>query len=295
MKSRLANDLFSFVTVVSSGGFSKAAKNLDISPSVLSKRIARLESQLGVNLLRRTTRSIQLTETGERCFEEIKLLRNQFEEVIQKIKLGQHAPQGKLRIASTASFAQAHLEEALWEFRELYPQIKLELILGQPSVRLMEKNIDVGIFIREVPDSRLVAKKIGVRKLVVCSSPEYFEKHGIPKKPNDLLKHNCLIYRSDNKMDLWKFKNTQVNVTGNFSANSSQLLMQAAIRGKGIVKISGYLVSQALKEKKLVSILEEYCPRDISIYAAYPYARYPSLTVKAFIDFLVKRFRGRFQ
>jgi DNA-binding transcriptional LysR family regulator len=295
MKNRLPNDLFSFVDVVSAGSFTKAAKAMDISPSVLSKRIARLETHLGVNLLKRTTRTIQLTDTGERCFEEIKLLRNKFEEVLQHIHQGQHAPQGKLRIASTASFAQTHLEEALWEFRELYPKIKLELILGQPSIRLMEKNIDVGIFIRDVPDSRLVAKKIGARKLVVCASPDYFKKHGVPKKPKDLLSHNCLLYRAENKNDPWKFKNTQVNVSGNFSANSSQLLLQSALRGKGIVKLSGYLVSQSIKEHKLVSVLEDYCPRDISIYAAYPYARYPSVTVKALIDFLVKRFRGRFQ
>ncbi|HEV2613285.1 MAG TPA: LysR substrate-binding domain-containing protein [Gammaproteobacteria bacterium] len=295
MKSHLPSDLFAFAQVVAAGGFTKAAKSLDISPSVLSKRIARLESELGVDLLKRTTRTIRLTETGERCLTEIQAMQRQFEEILQKIKRNQHIPEGKLRIASTASFAQTHLEIALWEFHALYPKIKIELVLGQSSIRLMEKNIDVGIFIRDVPDSRLVAKKIGVRKLVVCASPDYFKKHGTPKKPKDLLEHNCLLYRFENKNDLWKFKNTEVNVSGNFSANSSQVLLQAALRGKGIVKLSGYLVSQAIKEKKLESVLEDYCPRDISIYAAYPYARYPSLNVKAFIEFLDKRFRGRFQ
>jgi DNA-binding transcriptional LysR family regulator len=295
MKSRLANDLFTFVNVVSAGGFTKAAKMLDISPSVLSKRLARLETDLGVSLLKRTTRTLRLTETGERCFEEIQALQTQFGEIIQKIKMGQHTPQGKLRIASTASFAQTHLEAAIWEFQELYPQIKIDLVLGQPTVRLMEKNIDIGIFIRDVPHSRLIAKKIGVRKLVVCASPEYLKTHGTPKKPHDLLEHNCLLYRAENKNDRWKFKTSEVTVSGNFSANSSQVLMQAAVRGKGIAKLSGYLVNQAIKEKKLVSVLEDYCPKDISIYAAYPYARYPSLNVKTFVEFLDKRFRGRLQ
>lgn len=295
MRSHLPNDLFAFAYVVNSGGFTKAAKILEISPSVLSKRIARLESDLGVNLLKRTTRTLQLTETGERCLQEIQILKTQFDEIVQKIKIGQQVPKGKLRIACTASFAQTHLEVALWEFQELYPDIKIDLVLGQPTVRLMEKNIDVGIFIRAVPDSRLIAKKIGVRKLVVCASPEYFKKYGIPKKPKDLSEHNCLLYRAESKHDVWKFKNTEVNVTGSFSANSSQVLMQAALRGKGIAKLSGYLVNQMIKENKLVSVLEECCPRDISIFAAYPYARYPSLNVKTFVEFLDKRFRGRLQ
>lgn len=295
MRSHLPNDLFAFAHVITAGGFTKAAKKLDISPSVLSKRIARLELDLGVNLLKRTTRTIRLTETGERCLQEIQLLQTHFDEIVQKIKMGQEVPQGKLRIASTASFAQTHLESALWEFHELYPSVKIDLVLGQPTVRLMEKNIDVGIFIRDVPDSRLIAKKIGVRKLVVCASPDYFKKHGVPKKPQDLLDHNCLLYKAENKHDLWKFKNTEVSVVGNFSANSSQVLLQAALRGKGIAKLSGYLVNQSIKEKKLVSVLEDFCPRDISIYAAYPYARYPSLNVKTFVEFLDKRFRGRLQ
>lgn len=294
MRNHLPNDLFTFAHVVNAGGFTKAAKMLDISTSVLSKRIARLEAHLGVDLLKRTTRTLRLTETGERCLNEVLVMKAQLEEILQNIKRGPSTPQGKLRIASTASFAQAHLEMAVSEFQELYPEVQIELVLGPSSVRLMEKNIDVGIFIRDVPDSRLVAKKIGVRKLVVCGSPDYFKKHGTPKKPKDLLKHNCLLYRFENKNDMWKFKNTEVNVSGNFSANSSQVLLQAAIRGKGIVKLSSYLTSEAIKEKKLVSILEEYCPRDISIYAAYPYARYPSINVKAFIEFLDKRFRGRF-
>jgi len=290
MKKHLPDDLFSFALVVDKGSFTKAAKSLGVSVSVLSKRVQRLESSLGVHLLQRTTREFRLTEMGKECYEEIKQLKTGFEEIIQKLKSRQVSPKGKLRVSAPASFSQV-LAPYVFEFMQHYPECEIEILLGQPSVRLLEKNIDIGIFIKEIPDSNLIAKKIGMRKIIVCASPDYLQKHGTPQTPLDLIHHCCLLYRAEKLKNEWRFQKTVVKVKGNFSANSSQMLMNAALAGKGIIKVPSFLVQDALKEKKLISVLDAHCPKDIGIYAAYSFTRHPSANVKVFIEFLVKRFK----
>ncbi len=297
MKNHLWSDLFSFVSIVDAGSFTKAAVELGLSPSVLSKRIRRLEGELKVSLLKRDTRKIFLTEAGKQCYDEVSRLRGEFEQVIETAAGSQHNPKGKLRISAPFSFGQLHLTSALFEFIEHYPDIQIELLLGQPSTRLIEKNIDIGIFIKQVPDSRLIAKQIGQRKITVCASPEYFKHNGLPQSPEELVHHNCLLYHGEKLSNNWRFQKSGkafcVEVDGNFSANSSQVLAQAAIEGKGIVKLPGYMVNQAVKEGKLVSILENYCPREMGIYAAYPFTRHPSAKVKILIDFLAQKFKDK--
>lgn len=297
MKNHLWSDLFSFVSIVDAGSFTKAAAELGLSPSVLSKRIRRLEGELKVSLLKRDTRKLFLTESGKQCYDEVSRLRGEFEQVIETAVGSQQNPSGKLRISAPFSFGQLHLTSALFEFMKLYPDIQIELLLGQPSTRLIEKNIDIGIFIKQVPDSRLVAKQIGCRKIIICASPEYFKRCGTPKMPEDLLRHNCLLYRAESLKNQWQFQKSgkifKVEVKGNFSANSSQVLAQAAIKGAGIAKLPGYMVNQAIREKKLISILENYCPHEMGIYATYPFTRHPSRNVKTLIDFLAKKFKDK--
>ncbi len=297
MKNHLWSDLFSFVSIVDAGSFTKAAAELGLSPSVLSKRIRRLEGELKVGLLKRDTRKLFLTEAGKQCYAEVSRLRGEFQQVIETAVGSQQNPSGKLRISAPFSFGQLYLASALFEFIDLYPHIQVELLLGQPSTRLIEKNIDVGIFIKQVPDSRLIAKQIGRRKITVCASPDYFKRCGVPQTPEELSHHNCLLYRAESFKNEWEFQKSGkvlgVAISGNFSANSSQVLAQAAIEGKGIVKLPGYMVSQAVREGKLTSILESYCPHEMGIYAAYPFTRHPSSKVKLLIDFLAKKFKDK--
>lgn len=297
MKNYLWGDLFTFVSIVDAESFTKAAAELGLSPSVLSKRIRRLEGELKVSLLKRDTRKIFLTESGRQCYDEVSRLRGEFEQVIETAIGSQQNPSGKLRISAPFSFGQLHLTSALFEFIDLYPGIQIELLLGQSSTRLIEKNIDVGIFIKQVPDSRLIAKQIGRRKIIVCASPDYLKRMGVPKVPEELSHYNCLLYRGENLKNTWRFQKSGkafgVEVHGNFSANSSQVLAQAAIEGRGIVKLPGYMVNRAVREKKLASILENFCPREMGIYAAYPFTRHPSLKVKILIDFLTEKFKDK--
>ena len=291
MKNSIPTDLFSFAAIAGAGGFTKASKELGVSASVLSKRIERLETDLGVSLLQRTTRTVRLTDAGQKCYDEIISLRSGFKNIIERIRENHETPQGTLRVSTLSSFASTQLEPALWGFMGRFPQIKLELVLGQPNVRLMENNIDVGIFIKEVPDSRLIVKKIGSRKMVVCASPAYIEKQGAPKKPESLVNHNCLLYRAESIKNQWRFKKNVVTVEGNFSVNSSQLLMKAALQGKGVAKLPGYLVEHSVRDGRLVSLLDDHCPKDIGIYAAYAYSRQLSPNVKVFVDFLTGYFQ----
>lgn len=289
-------DLLSFVAVVSAGTFTAAGSQLGISHSVLSKRIKRLEAKLGIQLLNRTTRQLHLTEAGERVFRECEQIKENIEGIILELGQLQEEPQGILRVHAPMSFGQLHLAQAVSDFIQRYPKIQIELILGNSTINLLENGIDVGIFIKELPDSSLIARRIGLRRMHVCGSPEYFAKHGMPKTPDDLSSHNCLLYQLQPQTQKWLFNSpagdSWVKVSGNLRMNSSQALAHAAVSGLGIVKLPGYMVTREIQSGKLISILKQYCPKDIGIYATYPHTKYPNKKVKVFIDFLADRFSG---
>lgn len=296
MKRYLLADLFSFVAVIHAGSFTQAAKQLGVTHSVLSKRIKRLEEQLKTTLLNRTTRQLHLTSAGQRIFQKCENIKQDVDSVISNVNLLQEEPHEMLRIHAPMSFGQLHLASALSDFIKQYPRIQIELILGSHHLNLIEHAIDVGIYIKELPDSSLKARKIGMRSMLVCGSPEYFAKHGIPKKPQDLTKHNCLLYQLHSQQQKWRFRgpkgNILVKVKGNLSINSSQALASAAVAGLGIAKLPGYMINRELHQGKLISVLKEFCPKDIGIYAAYPYTKNSPVKVKLLTDFLAQRFDG---
>lgn len=296
MKRYMLADLLSFVTVASAGTFTAAGTQLGISHSVLSKRIKRLEEHLGIQLLSRTTRQLHLTDAGERVYRECEQIKQGLESVIAELGHLQEEPQGILRVHAPMSFGQLHLAQAIGDFIQHHPKIQIELILGNAPINLLEHGIDVGIFIKELPDSSLIARRIGLRRMHVCGSPEYFAKYGLPKTPEELSSHNCLLYQLQPQQQKWLFHSSKgdilVKVSGNLRINSSQALANAAVAGVGIVKLPGYMVNREIQSGKLISILKQYCPKDIGIYATYPYTQYPNLKVKVFIDFLADRFSG---
>ncbi len=296
MKRYVLSDLFSFVAVIHAGSFTKAAKQLGVTHSVLSKRIKRLEEQLKITLLNRTTRQLHLTSAGQRIFQECEMIKHDFDSVISNLNLLKEEPQEMIRIHAPMSFGQLHLSSALSDFIKQNPKMMVELILGSHHLNLIEHGIDVGIYIKELPDSTLKARKIGMRSMLVCGSPDYFAKHGVPKKPQELVNHNCLLYQLQTQQQKWRFRgpkgNSLVKVKGNLSINSSQALASAAVAGLGIAKLPGYMINRELHQGKLISVLKEFCPKDIGIYAAYPYTKNPPAKVKLLTDFLAHRFDG---
>ena len=304
MPDFIINDALTFVSVINEGSFAAAAKKQCISPSVLSKRISRLENQLQVQLIQRTTRSMSLTESGKIFYEHCKRINAEINEAATELLLHHKNPSGLLRINAPMSFGQVHLMPAVNDFIKLYPDIQIELILGSQYANFIHNGLDLAIFIKDLPNTHLIrSRKITVRSTGVFGAPSYFKNCGIPKTPSDLINHNCLIYQSepDNHLGIgqkfeWRFGNLEgkktVPVSGNLRINSSQALVKAAVAGIGLVKLSSFMVTEELKCGNLRSVLDDFCEHDIDIQAAYPNQRYLPSKVRVFIDYLVERFQS---
>jgi DNA-binding transcriptional LysR family regulator len=304
MTDFIIGDALVFISVAEEGSFAAAAKKLFISPSVISKRISRLENQLRVQLIQRTTRTMSLTESGDLFYEHCKRIKAEINDAADKVLQQHQIPSGLLRINVPRSFGQVHLIPAINEFLFLYPEMKIELIFGSQYANFIYKGLDLAIFINDLPNTSLLkSRKIAVRNNGVYGSPQYFERFGMPEIPDDLRKHNCLIYQSEpgNSLGIgqkheWRFyKNKEkliIPVSGNLRINSNQGLVKAAIAGVGLVKLSSFMVTEEIKTGKLLSILNNYCEHNINIHAAYPSQRYLPYKVRIFIDFLLERFNS---
>lgn len=302
MTDFIISDALVFLSVAEEGSFAAAAKKLFISSSVISKRISRLENQLRVQLIQRTTRTMALTESGQLFYEHCKRIKSEINDAADKIQQQHQIPSGLLRINAPMSFGQVHLIPAVNDFLALYPEMKIELILGSQYANFIYKGLDLAIFINDLPDTSLLkSRKIALRNSGVYGSPDYFARFGMPEIPEDLTQHNCLIYQSEpgNSLGIgqkheWRFYDEKekliIPVSGNLRINSNQGLVKAALAGVGLVKLSSFMVTEEVKAGRLISVLNDYCEHDINIHAAYPNQRYLPSKVRVFIDFLLERF-----
>jgi DNA-binding transcriptional LysR family regulator len=294
MTNLLLDDLMLFLTVVETKSFTAAADEWKVTKSVVSKRISRLEKQIGVQLLFRSTRKLSLSDTGERLYEHCQRIKHELEEAEMTLHQHKVTPHGVLRVNAPTSFSDLHLVGAVSAFMKKYPEVEVELLLGTLYEDLIESGIDCAFRIGEQPDSNLISKLIARRRMRVCASPEYLEKHSMPETPEDLRDHNCLLHRHSPTASTWVFnkkgKQSRIEVNGNFTASSSRSLEAAAVNGLGIVMLPGYVMTKDIQEKRLVSILEDYCPQNISIYVLYPNTSHLPPKVRAFIDFISQYF-----
>lgn len=306
MSDFIINDALAFVSVVDEGSFAAAAKKWCISSSVISKRISRLENQLRVQLIQRTTRSMALTESGQIFYERCKRIKAEINDAAADVLQHHQNPSGLLRVNAPMSFGQVHLVPAVNDFIVLYPDIQIELILGSQYASFIHNGLDLAIFIKDLPNTHLLkSRKITVRSTGVYGAPSYFKRFGLPQVPDELVKHNCLIYQSEpgNQLGIgqkyeWRFYNGKEKITipvsGNLRINSSQGLVKSALAGIGLAKLSSFMVTEEIKSGGLVGVLGNYWERDIDIHAAYPNQRYLPSKVKVFIDFLIERFRSEY-
>jgi len=304
MSEFIINDALTFVSVVDEGSFAAAAKKWFISSSVVSKRISRLESHLHAQLLQRTTRSLSLTESGQLFYAHWKRIKSEISDAEMEIMQHQQQPRGLLRINAPVSFGQVYLVPAVTDFIQLYPEIQIELLLGSQYAGFIYNGLDLTILIKDLPSSPLLkTHKITERTSGVYGSPAYFKQFGKPQEPEDLLKHNCLIYQSDpgNAFNLgqrheWSFIDKKnkltVPIKGNLRINSNPALVKAAVMGLGLAKLSSFLISEEVRRGALEEVLCDYREDPIGIHAAYPNQRYLSFKVKLFIDFLGERFQS---
>lgn len=288
-------EMHTFVRVVKAGSLSAAAERLNIAKSAVSRRLSELETRLGVQLLTRTTRRLNLTESGRQYYERCQTILTDMEEAELAITSGDIALRGTLRIAAPLSFGISHISPLLNEFLQLHPELKLDLDLNDRTLNFMEEDVDLAIRIGRLADSSLVARKLAPTRFIVCASPSYLAKYGEPRSPQELERHIGLNY-SYAESPSWHFirpDNTAITVRMNYRmrANNGDVLLKAAIDGLGILQTPGFIGAEAIQQGQLVPILTDYtCPSG-AIYAIYPQQRYLPQRIRVLIDYLVAGFK----
>jgi len=286
-----------FSKVVQGGSLSAAARELGISPAVVSRTLAAMEARLGVRLINRTTRSLHLTDEGASYYETCSRILAEIEEADAAAAARRVEPQGMLRVALPASFGLNHIAPLIPRFAERYPKVELALSLSDRSVNLVEEGFDLAIRIAELKDSSLAARKLAPNRRVVCASPAYLRQHDEPKTPQDLAKHNCLIATWEQGMAMnWEYKSPvgkrgSVRVTGRYACDNWEVLREWAVAGLGVALKSTWDVRKHLEDGSLVPLLPGYdFSSDVGIYAVYPHRRHLPAKTRVFIDFLAESF-----
>lgn len=286
-----------FVRVVELGSLSAAGRSVRMSPAVVSNRIQQLEEKLGVRLLNRTTRQLQLTETGQVYYDSCL-------EVIDAVERAQNgiaqigaAPSGSLRVTAPLGLGRTILAPMVPAFRAAFPLIDVRLRLSDHLLDLLHEGVDVAIRTAVLEDSSLVVRKLGELRRVLCARPSYLEAHGTPERPEDLLHHNCLLLRfPGSKQFKWTLSTpdgpTKLAVAGHFDADDGDVLTQWALAGQGIVMKSVWEVSDALRSGALVPVLPDFPPVPVTLAVLYPHRNLLPAKVRAFTDFFVEHARG---
>lgn len=283
-----------FRRVAEEGGFSAAGRSLGLSKSVVSKQVQALEQHLGVRLLNRTTRRLSLTEAGQRYLERCVAILDELEDAERAVTELSANPRGILRVNVPVAFGLLHLAPLLPEFLRRYPELEMEVTLNDRFVDLVEEGFDAAVRITRLEDSTLIARRLAPCRGWICAAPAYLERRGRPQRPEELSRHNCLIYAYARQTKEWRLADAQgheyrVPVHGKLRANNGELLLEAACQGEGIVLMPDFIAYQAVRDGRLVRLLREYTAMDINVYAVYPYTRHVSAKVRVFVDYLAEK------
>jgi DNA-binding transcriptional LysR family regulator len=287
-----------FALVVEERSFSGAARKSNLSVSSISRLVSALEEELGVRLLNRSTRHLGLTEAGELYHESARKIVHDIDAAKRLVSSYQDKTKGNIRVHARKSAGAQVIAPALKDFLVKYPEVSIDLTLTDERVDLVAEGVDIAVWLGNLEDSSLIARRLSSSRRLVCGSPGYFDERGIPRTPDDLSKHNCILYRANQYTTSWRFQHgsevVTVPVRGNLQTASASALLTSALAGLGLVVLQEWMVRSTLAEGKLVSVLTEYdvSPTDFdtALYAVYPHSRGLSPKVRAFIDFLVALF-----
>ncbi|NII12139.1 LysR family transcriptional regulator [Oleiagrimonas sp. C23AA] len=284
-----------FVRVVEANTFAAAARGLGMSASGVSRAVSRLETQLGVRLLARTTRSLSLTEEGRAFYDRCQRILADLNEATESVGAAREHPQGRLRVASTMAIGRAALLPHLPEFNRLYPDIRLELSMSDQPLDMVEEGIDCALRIGQMADSSLIAKRIGQLRMITCASPDYLRKHGYPRDLSSLREHDCIGYVKPIRGVIpWYFETEhgreEVDVAPALSLNDAESVMQAGIMGLGIIQTTDYVAASALARGELVPLFPAMIAAGPPLWIVYPQRRHVSARVQVFIDWICQLF-----
>lgn len=285
-----------FAAAAKLGSFSAAAEQLHISRAMASKHINNLEEKLDARLLNRTTRQLSLTEAGQVYYEKLQHILEEIEHANLSVSTLQTQTVGTLKVMSPPSFGSFHLSRALSDYKKQYPHVEIEMILTEAKPDLIEGGMDLAIHLGELKDANFIARKLNASRIVVCGSPDYFDKQGIPETPQDLNEHDCL--RAIHQLPIldWTFKinnkTRHIDVKGMLTSNMADALRIAALNSCGLVQLPTYMVGLDIKAGRLIPVLQDYEPDELEIHAIYAHRKYLSTKVRTFIDHLQTYFKS---
>ncbi|MGY3571279.1 LysR family transcriptional regulator [Vibrio sp. SCSIO 43135] len=290
-----ADDLILFSQVIELGSFSKAAEQNNLTNSVVSKRIARLEEQIGVQLLYRTTRKLTLTEAGKALLHGAKTVKLAAQEAMDSVAGFGENVSGHIKMSVPTISGDLILADAVAEFCDMHPGLSVDMSLDNKFVDLVDGGFDLVIRTGYLEDSSLIARHILDSQWVVCASPSYIAKHGKPIEPQNLVNHNCLQYAYQTTgASEWEFKGSQgnyiVRVSGSFSTDNATALRKAALGGYGVAYVPRCLVYHDIRNGQLIDIFPELVGKKLGIYAVYPFTRQPPNKVKLLIEHIRTRY-----
>lgn len=284
----------SFVAVAQKLSFVEAAEVISIDPSTLSRRIRHLERSLGVQLFNRSTRHVTLTEAGIIYLKHSLDILEKLDEADAKISNMCRNPHGLLNITLPVAFGQKYINPLLPKFLSLYPHIKLNVIYSDQFVNLFEEKIDIAIRIGHMKDSQLSVRKIISNHRVLCASSDYLSHHGRPEKPEDLKKHNCLVFSSLATGNKWHLlrgeKHVVVPVEGNIKSDQADLLYRAALNNCGIALLSTFIVGADLESGRLETVLDEWNIPETNVFAVFRKGQHLPSKIEVFVNFLLEQF-----
>lgn len=291
------SELAFFVQIVKEGSLSGAARELGVTPASVSKRLTKLEQELGVLLLNRTTRRLSVTDAGELYYANAVRILGELEELERQLSQDRAAPKGLLRVNAPLGFGRTYITPIVSNFVKRYPDVEVQLQLSDHPLSLIDESFDIGIRFGEVPDARVVATKIAANRRLVCAAPSYLKQHGVPKAPNDLARFNCIVLRqNDAAYGTWRFtkgrQTETVKVRGTLSSNDGEVALNWALDGHGLLLRAEWDIAKYIRSGRLQIVLEDYATPPADIHAIYPEKHKLSPKVKVFVEFLAASFRG---
>jgi DNA-binding transcriptional LysR family regulator len=291
-----------FATLASCGSLSAAGRELGISTAAVSKRLSQMETRTGVSLITRSTRRMGLTPEGEVFVEHARRILGEIDDLNELLGQSQRAPQGLLRVNATLGFGRSHVAPIISRFAKKHPEVDVQLQLSVNPPPLTDDAYDVCIRFGEPPDGRVVARRIGENRRLLCAAPSYLETYGHPRVPHDLTRHNCIgIRQGDEAYGLWrlttgtgsKARTESIKTRGTLTTNDGEIAVNWALDGHGILMRAEWDIDRYLQSGRLVEVLKQYRTPSADIYAVYPQRHQLSTRVRAFVDALVEDLQKR--
>lgn len=288
-----------FVAVIEAGGFSAASRKLNMPLATVSRKVSELEDFLKVSLINRSTRKITLTGGGQPYYETCRRLLDELSEAERAAAGEYRAPRGELIITAPIVFGRMHLTPVVVEFLKAYPEVGVRLMLVDRIVNLTEEQVDLAVRISELPDSSMVAVRVGTIRNVICASPGYLALRGTPRHPGEIAGHDCVTRTTLTIPDAWPFRVGKamktIPVRPRLAVTTAEAAIEAAIAGAGLTRVFCYQIAKAEKEGQLTTVLREFEPDPFPLSFAYASSRLLPLKLRAFVDYAVPRLKQRLQ